>query len=350
MLRIFKIQNRRINILALIVIVAFGIISTLGTNGGNGDGGVEPVRYTGLETLALITSDNAKLFGEVAFIGLTAGSFISVDAGQVVQQDQFRSMSVVNIIRLLHTSLNNINSGIDLSASVIGWIETYPSEPGLCGGSVSGSMDVNESTREFSGNILFSNWCNYGFTMNGNVEFSGTCDADTFDPTNQICDMIDYIMTFNTFTASEMGVSIAMTGTLDTTITTTGYETITNLLVRDDNASKTFKFENYVTTVTVHSPSIGYDTVEVTGNVYHPDYGFVVVSTLTPVQFMHDSLDSAPLAGVVLLTGETGAVGPTTATFTFSDGIYQIAVDTDGDENTDVTWSCSWYTDQCSMI
>ena len=350
MLHIDKTNNRLNRYLGLIIIVIFGVISTLGTGGGDG-GGVSPVTYTGLETQALITSDNAKPLAEIAFLGVTAGASISIGAEQVAPQDESRSASVVDIVRVLHTVLSNIDTNSALSASPIGWIETQPPIPGQCGGSVSGSMDVNESTLEFSGNLAFSNWCNFGFTMNGNVTFTGTCDAGTFDPSTQTCDIIDYIMTFTTFTSSEMDYSETMTGTLATTLTSTGYETTANLLLRDDNANQTFKIENYLVTVTVDSP-LGYDSVVAAGNVYHPVYGFVVVSTLTPVQFFTDALDSAPLAGVVLLTGTNGTVGPTTtATITFVDFLsYEIAVDTDGDGSTDVTWSCTWDPDDCATI
>ena len=347
----FKIHNRLNKIFTLLVVVTFGVISTLGTNGDDDGNGVNPVTYIGLESQAQVTSDNAQEFGEIAFLGVTVTGTMSPDAVQLPRQDVTHSASMLEIIRMLHSVLSNVDDSSDLSASSVGWMEVEPPMPGLCGGSVSSSIDVNESTMEFSGNITFSNWCNNGFTMNGVVTFTGTCDATTFDPSTQTCDIIDYVMTFNTFTASEMDFSIAMTGTMDTTTTSTGYETILNLLVRDDNANRTFKYENYVTTVTLNSPSLGYDSVEVTGNVYHPDYGYVVVSTPTPVQFTHDSMESTPHAGVVLLTGADGSVGPTMARFTFIDmSSYRIEVDTNGDTIANITWSCTWEPDQCSMV
>jgi hypothetical protein len=186
--------------------------------------------------------------------------------------------------------------------------------------------------------------------MNGTVAISGTCDAATFDPVLQICDIIDLTLTFTAFVTSGDGISETMSGNFTITFSTTGYETTMNLLLRVDSENLTFKFENYIVTVTENSPP-GYDSVVVSGNVYHPDYGFVVVSTTAPVQFYIDALGSPPLTGVAVLTGAAGTVGPTTATITFIDGnSYQIAVDTDGDGGPDVTWSCTWEPDSCVMV
>ena len=341
--------NRLIRYLGLMTIIVFGVFSTLGTGGSDDGGGVTPVTYTGLDTQAQITADNAQPLGEVAFLGVTAGSFVSVAIDQQAPDGEGRTTSVITIARLLHSVLGDIDSNDDLSLSPTGWVETEPSTPGLCGGSVSGSLEVNETDRSFAGSIVFNNWCNFGFTLNGTVPFSGMCDAATFDPATQTCDIVDYTMTFTNFRASEEGYSETMSGTLASTVTATGYETTLNLVMRLDNENVTFKWEDYRTVVTVDSPP-GRDSVVVTGQAYHPDFGYVVVSTPTPVEFFTDSLDSPPLTGVALLTGEDGTDGPTTATYTFNDNLYQIAVDTDGDGGTDVTWSCNWEPGNCVMI
>ncbi|WP_455202293.1 hypothetical protein [Kaarinaea lacus] len=338
--------NRLLRYLGLMTIVVFGVISTLGTNGDDGDG-VTPVTYTGLETQALITADNAQPLGDVAFVGVTAGSFVSIAIDQQAPDDGSRTTPVITIARLLHSVLGNIDSSDDLRLSPTGWIETEPPLPGLCGGSVSGSSEVNETDRSFTGTIIFNQWCNFGFTMNGTVPFSGMCDAATFDPATQTCDIIDYAMEFTNFNAREEGYSETMSGTLASTVTAAGYETTLNLVMRLDYEKVTFKWEDYKTVATVDSPP-GYDSVVVTGKAYHPEFGYAVVSTPTPVEFYTDSLDSPPLTGVALLTGDVGASGSTTATYTFIDSnSFQIAVDTDGDSVTDVTWNCSWNTGDC---
>ena len=344
-----KTHNRLISYFGLVTIAVFGIITTLGSGGGDDGGGVAPVTYTGETALAVITSDNALLFGELAFLGVTAGTDISAVAVQSAPQDETRSASIITIARILHSVMTDIDVNSALSSLPVGWIETI-NEPGLCGGSVSGSEEVDEVTMTFTGNLVFSGYCIFDIYLNGTIEISGTCDPTTFDPTFQYCEPISYTMTFTTFNTRGYGESETITGTLASVITPTGYQSTLNLLLRDDNANKTYQFENYVITVTEDSPTIGFDTVVVTGNVYHPDYGFVVVTTPTPVEFYSGALDSPPLTGVVLLTGANGTVGPTTATFTFIDATsFTAAVDEDGDTVTDVTWSCDW-DGNCSII
>jgi hypothetical protein len=284
-------------------------------------------------------------------MGLTAGSSVSVAVVQSALPAETRNASVITIARVLHAVVNDINVNSAINSIPIGWVETQPPISGDCSsGTASGSIDVNESTQMFSGSLVFNNFCDFGITMDGTVDINGTCDPTTFNVSTQTCDIIDYTMTFNTLNVSGYGESQTLSGTLASEITLTGYVTTLNLLLRDDTANKTYKFENYVITVTENSPP-GIDTVVVTGNVYHPDYGFVVVSTPTPIQFYTDMLGSPPLTGVALLTGAipVGAAGPTTATFTFVDfDNYTLEIDTNGDGAPDVIWNCTWSTDICA--
>lgn len=361
MSRIHKTRNRLIGYLGLITIVIFGIISTLSTGGGGGGGGGNgerpPVIYTGLTTQAQITATNAKSLGEVAFLGVTTGSSFSVASVQSAPQDETRSASVITIVRALHTVVNKIDVTSTLDSIPIGWVENF-SESGNCGGTVSSTLDVNEATETFTGSLVFANYCLTptgdpadGITMDGNIGFNGTCDPATFNPTTQSCDFIDYTMTFTNLNAGEYGESLTMEGTLASAITLTGYETtMEEMLLRDDNTNVTFKFENYLIKVTEDSPTPGIDSIEVSGNAYHPDYGYVVVSTTTPAQSPSGFL-GPPESGDVLLTGADGTVGPTTATFTFTGfNTFTIIVDTDGDGATNVTLSCTWDPDNCVIV
>jgi len=341
-----KTHDRLIHILGLVTIAVFGILSTLGTGGGGGDGGgVAPVTYTGQTSQAVITSDNALLFGELAFMGLAVSTSVDiVPAAQTTSQEEDRSASIITVVRILHAIMNDIQINSTLSSLPVGWVETI-NEPGLCGGNVSGSAEFNETAPyEFSGNLVFNDYCFYDIYMDGAVAVSGTCDPATFDPTTQYCEPVTFNMTFTTFNTRGYGESETMTGTMSEITASGGYQTTLNLLIRDDNINKTYWFENYVISVTQYSPP-GYDTVVVTGNVYVPDYGFVVVSTPTPVQFYSDMLDSPPLTGVALLTGAipSGATDATTATFRFIDSIsFEVDLDIDGVTGTDVTLSCTW--------
>ncbi len=361
MSHIHKTHNRLLRYFGLTVIVAFGVISTLGTGGGgggggDGDDGVEPVIYTGLTTQAQITATNAKTLGEVAFLGATVGTSFSVASVQSAPQDETRSASVVNIVRALHSVVNKIDVSSALGSSIGRWLETL-SDPGNCGGSLSGSLDVDEVEETFTGSLVFDDYCETptadpadGFTIDGVVGFDGTCDPATFNATTQTCDIIDFTMRLTNVNGRGYGESQTMSGDLTSAITVTGYETTVNLRLRDDGTDVTFKFESYVITVTENSPTFGTDTIEVSGDAYHPDHGYVVLSTITPVQLPSGSM-GPPESGDLLLTGADGTVGPTTATFTFTGfNTYTVTIDTDGDGVTNVTLSCTWDPDNCVIV
>jgi hypothetical protein len=357
MSRKHKTNNRLIRYLGLVTIAIFGIISTLGSGGGGGDGDT-PVTYTGLTTQALITAANAKPLGEATFLGARVGTSIFVANVQSAPQDETRNASVIAIVRALHTVVNTIDATSNLDNIPIGWVETL-SLSGNCGGMVSGTLNVNEATETFTSSLDFHDYCLTptgdpadGLTMDGDVDFDGTCDPATFDVTTQWCDFIDYTMTFTHLNSKAYGKSQTMKGTIATAITSTGYDTtVDSLLLRDDNANVTFKFENYLIQVTENSPTFGTDSMEVSGNAYHPDYGYVVVSTTTPAQFTSDFM-SPPESGVILLEGAVGTGGgPTTASFTFTGtNTFTITVDTDGDGTTNDTWSCTWDPDTCVIV
>lgn len=337
-------HSRLINYFGLVTISVFGVVSILGTGGGDGNN-IPPVTYTGLTTQAQITADNALPFGEVAFLGVSAGTSISYVGVETNTQDQTRSASIVSIARILHDIVSDIDVNSSLSSIPVGWVlEVFL--PGTCGGSVSGSEEIDESLKTFTGRLVFNNFCVMDFYIDGTITYSGECDPGTFDIDSQTCDPIVYIMTFTTFNTHGWGESETMTGTIATTVTSsTSYVSTLNLLFRDDNANVTYKYENYIITVT-EVPFVS-DTVEVSGTVYHPAYGFVDVSTTTPIEFS-SGLDSPPESGVMLLTGADGTGGaPTTATFTFGFGMFTIEVDTDGDGSPNNTFNCTWEPNVC---
>lgn len=357
MSRMHKMHNRLISYLGLVTIALFGIISILGTGGGGGGGnGVKPVIYTGLTTHALITVTNAKPLGEAAFLGAVGGSSVSVASVQSAPQDETRNTSVVSIVRALHTAVKEIGVTTVLDSFPVGWIETI-SVSGNCGGTLSGSLEVNEATETFTSSFVFDNYCLTptgnaadGITMHGNAGLDGVCDPATFNITTQSCDFIDYTMTFTNLNSRGYGESQTMNGTLSSAITLTGYETTLNMDLRDDNPDVTFRFDNYLIQVSEDSPMPGIDSIVVSGDAYHPDYGYAVVSTITPAQLPSGSL-GPPESGELLLTGADGTVGPTTATFTFTGfNTFTIAIDTDGDGTTDETRSCTWYPDSCFVV
>ena len=113
------------------------------------------------------------------------------------------------------------------------------------------------------------------------------------------------------------------------------------MLLRDNTTGKVFWTNPYNMTL---SEGSGYVIFQVSGKYYHPDYGYVNISTPTP--FRINSGATWPSQGVMILDGKTGiAGGSTKARLTVvSSTNYMVEADTNGDGTYD--WnsgSVSWH-------
>ena len=79
---------------------------------------------------------------------------------------------------------------------------------------------------------------------------------------------------------------------------------------------------NYSMTVT---DGLGYEEISFTGRFYHPDYGYVSVTTPTPFRINDGAI--WPYQGVLLVTGAGGAQARLTAGAALD---YRVEADTDG--------------------
>lgn len=92
----------------------------------------------------------------------------------------------------------------------------------------------------------------------------------------------------------------------------------------------------------VLNESISPQTVLVSGHVYHPDYGYVTLSTRQALQVY--TTQSHPTAGVLYFSGAHS----TNALVTFNGDAYTLDVDDDGDGAVDATLDCGWTIDTCT--
>lgn len=93
-----------------------------------------------------------------------------------------------------------------------------------------------------------------------------------------------------------------------------------SLVMKNGSTGKTYWIKDYAYSITSGSPQ----TLTITGTYYDHDYGYVTISTLTPLQVT--SLNTWPTAGVLLFSGSNGSKAR--MTFTFSG--YTVEVDTNG--------------------
>ena len=113
-----------------------------------------------------------------------------------------------------------------------------------------------------------------------------------------------------------------------------------DILLRDNKTIKVCWVNNFSLTLSAGS---NYVDFQVSGRYYHPDYGYVNIST--PTSFRIYSGSQWPSQGILILDGKTGiAGGSTRAKLTvISSTNYQVEADTNGDGTYDwnsgtLTW------------
>jgi hypothetical protein len=100
------------------------------------------------------------------------------------------------------------------------------------------------------------------------------------------------------------------------------------MLLIDNTTSKVFWINPYNMTIFRGSDYVDF---QVSGRYYHPDYGYVDIST--PTAFRIYSSSTWPSQGVLVLDGKTGiAGGSSRARLTvISSNAYNVEADTNGD-------------------
>jgi len=202
--------------------------------------------------------------------------------------------------------------------------------PGECGGSFSYTIDYNETTGNFNGSLSFNSYNDCIGTMNGAITFYGSDTSATLS------------MSFLALSYTGASDSVTMSGNISfTTLPSSITESITmSMDFRDNNTGETYRIKDM--TMEVTTSALTESTIVKSGQVYHPDYGYVDVSTTSPILVNKDALN--PHAGVLVMAGDGS-----TATVTFvNSNQYTIEVDVDNVAPPEVTKNCTWVPDVCN--
>jgi hypothetical protein len=298
-----------IKVLIGALLIGFSLLALSGCGGGGGGGTTDSITYNGLTTPAALTQENAQEVTLDAMDGTEAGSilgganpFLSLNSG----------VSTPSGLNKLTTALREVNdlvSRLDLKSFPEAGAAATQSveEVGPCGGTVKGTVNINDTTGAFSASITFANFRDFdsgsvdscivgnGTLMNGTLSESGN-----FDPTMPP-DGASMSFTFSAFSVVEGTDSIAMSGTADLTLVSSTQSQLAMTLVARVN-QVTFKVVNYVLLETDFG---SYQTTAISGRFYNPVHGYVDIETLTALET--ESFASWPRAGVVRFTGAAGA-------------------------------------------
>ncbi len=320
-----------IYLMALIFICCFAFLGCGGGSGGSGGGGggSNNITYSGLETPAQITADNANAISANALeTRMNPGGFTDIApfnaAGRTAQQSY--QPFLLNISMAAKSALEVVDYDIFTAQHLPSAVQTHSEIiNGACGGNASLSLKVDDQTGSFSGSITFNGICNDGVTLTGPADFSGVINPNTSE-------LESFTMSFNYVTGASATESYTMDGQVDIIISGSTVIGTMDMAIQDNQLGRVCKVEDYQLVVTDWS---GQAEIEISGRFYDPDYGYVVLETESTL--MYDEMNDYPTSGVVLLTGELGSAGGATkARLTaLSATQCQVEADTNGDGSYD---------------
>jgi hypothetical protein len=290
-----------------------------GGGGGGGDGGGESINYSGSTGMAVIAADNA--------VELTVGGYyggptttISTFGMAVVANDNAeasRQSSMFPFSWPYMTWVDKLTISDSVTSAQLAIQTATDTIVGNCGGSMTMTLNVDDTNGNFTGTIQNNSYCEDNVTMSGQINVSGVADLVTAEITHME-------MSFTSLTLSSVSGSATMSGSVSTNFTPPSLGMTLNYLLRDNASNKVYKIENYVVTSVE-----GLDWVEMTfssGRYYHPDYGYVEVASVDP--FMQYVNDFGPSMGELTLTGGTLTKS---SLVTLTTNSFEVIADTNGD-------------------
>lgn len=304
--------------------------------GGGGGGGDSASLYTGITSPAVVTDNNAE---EIALQAYQAGdlsaSTVSILGVSESENSAVGSPKLLTLARMLKESADRmpvlsgttVPLGSSTSARPLAtWDNTiYDGQ----GGSMTVHLSINEQTGEFNGTFRFNTMHgDDGGLISGLASVSGSFNLN--DGT-----FAHIRFSFNPITMDDGLQSASIYGTVDLQSDGFSASATMNIFLQDGNTLETVWIRGYTMTI-IDGPDNDFDgepdyvDATVSGTIYLPNFGYVVVTTPTP--FRHYAGFSLPSSGVLLVTGS----GEGSARLVVNSDIpespgYHVEADLDGD-------------------
>ena len=273
-----------------------------------------PAEFTGATTQARISATNAK--------DLTAGAVLGSLLSVAVQGSEFNQNSVepqIDAFRLLRFPLILRDSlrRIEFSAPTFTLSEeSIKMETGnfggSCGGNFSYSLNHDTVAKKFSGNLSFANFCGNGITISGETDSEGTYDVDSGDfitANFSFDNLTDGYFTFD----GEISIDFADQPMLVTL----------KVLTKNNRSDKIYWIKTYSMNI---FEFVGHAEIEIYGTFYHPDWGFVDLTSIDP--FIVHNEDDWPTSGRFVIEGDHHTKAEL---FALDPLIFKVEADADGD-------------------
>ena len=272
------------------------------------------IGFIGISSQATINSTNAENLVSSAFTGgATHVQPISSQLNHSVISTQSSALRPVRLTQLIIFALHRIESNpFDMAHSQTDFMTKNGEFIGECGGSFSYTLEYNSWPQGFSGDILFEDYCNDGILISGQTDVDGSLDAVTGN-----------FITANLLFDNLSDEYITLEGEISIDFSDVPTKTIFAAYSTDAQNGEVYWLDDYNITLTER---IGHIEFSIFGTFYHPDYGFVVLTSSDPF-IVHEG-DDWPSSGQLYISGDNGTKAQLTALDHLHAGI---EADTDGD-------------------
>ena len=270
--------------------------------------------FVGSTSQAVIDSTNAKDLSA----GGVAGSLSPSEApragnSQDLRADQLGAFWPLKLPMTLKEALQKDETIPPAVAIFRPAVETRSGTlKGDCDGSLSYSIDfINESSL-FDGSFSFENYCDYGITISGKTDFDGTY-------ANASGEIITAYFSFANLTDGET----TWDGEISMDFLHQPIKAEFSAYSKDSGSGQVYWLKDYAMNINEFA---GYIELEISGTFYHPDHGYVTLTTTEPFIVHHE--DDWPTSGLLGIEGQKRTQAELTAQ---NQLIYTVAADTDGD-------------------
>ena len=308
-------RNKFFTLVALTAIATSFIF--VGCGGGGGGNDESDVTYTGITSQALINENNAQEMSAGAFEAANSGmATIQLPASIQQQPGDYENVPGFQALKLPLVLKNAIVSAEVTNLSARFFTSAVETESGTiygnCGGQATYIFEMNDDAGTFNGSMTFLSYCDNGVTISGQTNVYGTFDTVADEP-------LTFTITFDNLESDH----ITLDGEISIDLTMVPFVVTMNYYGTDNVSDKVYWIRDYTLIITEVNDIT---EVELTGRFYHPDYGYVVLTT--PVLFVIYEGDDFPSDGSLVLSGANG----TKAELNAIDYLYcECKSDSDGD-------------------
>lgn len=283
------------------LMLGLGLALLFGCGGGGGSSSSgSSVTYTGLTTEAAITkTDDASTLTKEALNSAASGTFnpgTLTPGAKVVEADRASRPDLVQAL----AKLGDLVRPAAVPAAAGPFSETLTSPCGKGTGFIAGTDNSVPGHVDIYGSLTFSGFCipsadGREILLSGSVGFTiaGTSSSD-------------FRFAIST---TRLGITLggneyvyALDYSCQITGGTAGQVRLNATYLAPDG--KTYKIENYLITV----DATGH-TISISGRLYHPDYGYVEVTTPEPIVYADCGGVYRPFSGRLRVTGAGGHYG-----------------------------------------